>query len=273
MTGDHISINKIEVFAYHGVYEKEKKEGQNFYIDAVLYTDLHKAGMSDELKETVNYGDVCSFIRSFSSSTRYDLIEALAENLANALLMRYATLTGVGITVSKPEAPVDVLFKNISVNITREWNEVYLSVGSNMGDKEKYIADALCKLKENKYIKNVVCSKLIITKPYGYTEQDDFLNGAIRLYTLLTPHELLIFLNELEAEAGRKRELHWGPRTLDLDILFYGDRIIYDAPRLIIPHYDIANREFVLKPLMELNPYYVSPLNKKTVAQMYNKIL
>ena len=115
------------------------------------------------------------------------------------------------------------------------------------------------------------CSKLLYTKPYGGVKQEDFLNGAIELETLLTPYELLDFLHELEKEAGRERKIHWGPRTLDLDILFYED-FVSDDPKLTIPHPDMENRLFVLEPLMELCPYYINPINQKSVKQMLKEL-
>lgn len=115
------------------------------------------------------------------------------------------------------------------------------------------------------------CSQLIWTKPYGGVEQEDFLNGAIELETLLTPYELLEFLHELERKAGRERKIHWGPRTLDLDILFYED-FVSDDPKLTVPHPDMENRLFVLEPLSELCPYYVNQISGKSVTRMLRKL-
>ena len=113
----------------------------------------------------------------------------------------------------------------------------------------------------------VSLGKLLVTKPYGGVEQDDFLNGAIEIETLLSPMELLTFLQQLEQEAHRERKVHWGPRTLDLDILFYED-VISNDPKLLIPHRDMQNRRFVLEPLSELCPCYVNQLLQKTVYEM-----
>ena len=94
----------------------------------------------------------------------------------------------------------------------------------------------------------------------------------LRLRTLLTPEELLDRLHELEAAANRERIIHWGPRTLDLDILFYDNEII-DTPNLHIPHIDMENRDFVLKPLDEIAPYYRHPVLNKTIHQLLNELL
>ncbi len=268
---DKISIKGLEVYAYHGVREKEKREGQKFFVDAELFSDLRKAGMSDDLADTINYSRVCSFIHDYVSCTRFDLIEALAEHLAEELLMNYGKLEQVRLTVHKPDAPLKLPFGDLSVDITRTWRPALLGIGSNMGDRLSYINQALCKLKSTPRIRGARCSELQETKPYGGVEQDDFLNGAVYIKTILPPYELLDFLHEIENEAGRERTIHWGPRTLDLDILFYGD-LVLDDPQLTIPHPDMQNREFILKPLCEITPHYVNPLNGKTVSDMYEDL-
>lgn len=158
-------------------------------------------------------------------------------------------------------------FENVSVTIERSWHQVYLAVGSNMGDKNAYIKNGIAELKEITDVRDVRVSDLLVTKPYGGVEQDDFVNGAIALQTLLTPQELLEKLHEIEQHANRERIIHWGPRTLDLDIIFY-DKLVYEDENLIIPHVDMENRDFVLKPLMELCPNYRHPVTGQTVSQM-----
>ena len=146
-----------------------------------------------------------------------------------------------------------------------------ISFGSNMGQKQKYIEDAL-KMMDEKAGKILAVSSIIETKPYGYTQQDDFLNGAVLLETELTPRHLLEVLQGIEADLDRVRLIHWGPRTIDLDIIFYEDLII-DEEDLHIPHLDFANRMFVLGPVCEIAPDLVDPRSGKTVRQLYEKLL
>lgn len=102
-------------------------------------------------------------------------------------------------------------------------------------------------------------------------EQDDFLNGVLLLETLLEPEDLLEVLHEIENEAERKRTIHWGPRTLDLDILLF-DKLVYESDDLIIPHADMENREFVLAPLASIAPNERHPILNRTVQQMLEEL-
>lgn len=265
---DQIRIDNLEVYAYHGVFPEETQNGQIFLIDAILYTDLRPAGMADELALSTDYGEVCRFIDSYLRTHTFLLIETAAERLAGEMLLRFPLIEQLTLEIKKPHAPIDLPFSCVSVRIERGWKLVYLGIGSNMGDKQLFIEKGIEGLKGHPQIKNVKCSGIITTAPYGGVEQDDFLNAAIELKTLLSPYELLSFLHQLEREAGRERKVHWGPRTLDLDILFYQDLLLND-PELTIPHPDMANRQFVLEPLNELCPGYYNSVTGKSVRQMY----
>lgn len=264
---DFINIKGLKIYGYHGVLKEEKDEGQEFLIDAKLCFDMTNAGLLDELDLTVDYSKVSETVRETFLEKKYDLIETVAEAVAREILINYAMVEEVYITIHKPHAPIPMDFDDVSVNIKRKWNQVYLGVGSNLGDRNKYIQDAIDSLNKDKYIKDVKCSTLIETKPYGNVEQGDFLNGVIELWTLMNPKELLNRLHEIESSAKRTREIHWGPRTLDLDILFY-ENTIMSTDELSIPHADIENRLFVLEPLCELNSSLVNPKNNKTVNEM-----
>ncbi|MDO4302454.1 MAG: 2-amino-4-hydroxy-6-hydroxymethyldihydropteridine diphosphokinase [Bacillota bacterium] len=268
---DFIKIEELEVYAGHGVFSEETRKGQMFYVNAVLGTDLRGAGLKDELTLSTHYGEVCHFISRYLKEHTFLLIEAAAEHLAKALLLDFPLIRELTLEIRKPHAPIGLPLSSVSVQIKRGWKQVYLGVGSNMGDRRGYIDRAVEGLKGCPEIRNVKCSGFITTKPYGGVEQEDFLNGAIELETLLTPEELLMFLHELEKEAGRERKVHWGPRTLDLDILFYQE-YVSDDPRLTVPHPDMENRMFVLVPLSQLCPYYKNPVTGQSVKQMLKEL-
>lgn len=268
---DKIKIDNLRIFCNHGVYEEEKRNGQNFYVSAMLHIDTYPAGISDRLDKSVNYALLCREITDFMQKNRYNLIEAVANNLAAHILAYSELIRGIDLKISKPEAPIGLPFENISVEIHREWHTAYIAVGSNMGDSRAIITEATDKLASNQAIRIIKKSSLIVTKPYGVVEQPDFLNGAVKLETYLEPEDLLDYLNLLEKEAGRTREIHWGPRTLDLDILLY-DELIINSEKLTIPHIDMANRSFVLQPLCEIAPYAYNCRLMKTAAQMRKEL-
>lgn len=269
--GDEIRIERLEVFAHHGVYPEETKEGQTFFVDAALYTDVRRAGRSDALEDSTNYGDVCYFITDWMKENTCKLLEAVAERLSRAILLRYPLIAAVELEIRKPEAPIRLPFGCVSVKVRRGWHRVYAALGSNMGDRRAYLDGAVEALKAVPEIRVTKVSDILETKPYGVTEQGDFLNGAAELETLLDPEELLEAFHRIEAAADRERVLRWGPRTLDLDILFY-DALTYESSTLTIPHCDLANRDFVLKPMCQIAPNFRHPVLGKTVAQLLEEL-
>lgn len=268
---DKIKIENLEIFANHGVFPEETKLGQKFLVSCILYMDTRQAGKNDMLESSVDYGTVCHLIRKNMVEYTFRLIEAAAEHLAEVLLTFDERIRKVDIGIKKPWAPVGLSLDYVSVEITRKWHEVYVALGSNLGDKRRYIETAAERLNNTKGCRVEKISELIVTEPYGGVEQDEFLNGALKLWTLLTPEELLLRLQELEKEAGRERLVHWGPRTLDLDILFYDDEII-EEDDLCVPHADMKNRQFVLEPMAEIAPYKRHPVYGKTITEMLQDI-
>lgn len=130
-------------------------------------------------------------------------------------------------------------------------NKVYLSLGSNIGNRQEYIESAIELVGKTEGIKILKKSGLYETSPVGYVEQDLFLNAVIKIETDFSEREILKIINKIENELGRKREIRWGPRTIDIDILIFSDKKINETD-LIIPHKEMLNRLFVLVPLIEI---------------------
>lgn len=268
---DCIKIVDLEIFGNHGLLREENALGQKFLISANLYLDTRRAGMCDAMEFSVDYNEVCHLIYDYVKGNTYNLIETVSEELAEEILLSFPLLEKVDIEVKKPWAPIGLPLSYVSVNISRGWHTAYLSVGSNMGDKEKNVKGALEELSKDSLIRIGKKSGLITTKPYGYEDQEDFLNGALEIRTLYTPDELLDKVHDVERQFGRVRDVHWGPRTLDLDIIMY-DHLVIKNERLTIPHIDMQNRQFVLKPLAEINEQLVHPVLHKTVGQMLREV-
>ena len=268
---DKIKIKNLEVFAKHGVFPEENVLGQKFLVSATMYTDTRRAGITDELTASIHYGEVSQFIDKYMKEHTFKLIERVAESLAEELLLHTAGLEKICLEIKKPWAPVGLPLESVSVEIERGWHTAYLALGSNLGEKENYLDVAVEKLCQLPKCKVTRVSEWLVTKPYGGVQQDDFLNGCLEMRTLLTPEELLKEMHRIEAEAGRERLIHWGPRTLDLDIIFYDD-IVMEKDELCIPHVDMQNRDFVLKPLSEIAPYKRHPVYGKTVSEMLKEL-
>ena len=268
---DKIVIENLKVFAHHGVLEKEKKEGQFFYITATMELNLKGAGTTDKIEKTVNYALVTETIISSFTETVNDTIEAAAEQVIEAVMSEFPLIQTLTVKVSKPNAPVDADFENIYVELTRSRHRVFLSIGSNLGDREGYLDMAIEEIDRDTSVEIKKISSIIETEPYGPVEQPNFLNGVIELETYLDPDEFLSVICDIENEAGRERIIHWGPRTLDIDIIMYDDMII-NTDSLIIPHPEMQNREFVLKPMAEIEPHIIHPVFRKSVAQLYEEL-
>ena len=196
----------------------------------------------------------------------------MAESLAEQILLNFA-IQDLVLEIRKPKAPVGLPFESVSVRIERSWHQVYLSLGSNMGDREKHLQNAVKELGEHPLIQVQQTADIIETESYGGVEQDKFLNTAVKMRTLLTAKELLKQIHDIEKEEGctRENEIHWGPRILDIDIVFY-DKEVYEDDALILPHVDMENRYFVLKPLSQLAPNFRHPILGKTVTQLLNAL-
>lgn len=264
---DKIQIKNLEVFAKHGVFPEENVLGQKFVISAVLYTSTREAGKTDDLTKSIHYGEVSQFITEFMEQNTFKLLETVAERLAEELLLRTERLEKVCLEIKKPWAPVGLPLETVSVEIERGWHTAYIALGANLGDKEANLRLGVEALRATKGCQVLAVSDFLVTEPYGGVEQDDFLNGAMKIRTLLTPHELLERLHEIEREAKRERVVRWGPRTLDLDILLYDD-LILDEEELHIPHIEMCKRDFVLKPLCQIAPYVRHPVYNRTAAEL-----
>lgn len=253
---DTIHLNGMTFKGYHGCLEAEKTNGQPFVIDLELYLPLHNAGITDNLEHTVNYAAIFSIVQEITETKRFNLIEALAEAICRAILIEFPAIQALAIEVKKPEVPIEGQLDYASVRFYRTkssiWcDEVYLGLGSNIGDREHKLQQAIKRLNDHPQIEVITVSSFHETKPVGYLDQADFLNAAIRIKTALFPQDLLAYCLAIEQEQGRIRTLLNGPRTLDIDILLYGE-ITFKTEHLDIPHPRMFERSFVLKPLAEI---------------------
>ncbi|MEJ5226793.1 2-amino-4-hydroxy-6-hydroxymethyldihydropteridine diphosphokinase [Thermodesulfovibrio sp.] len=149
-------------------------------------------------------------------------------------------------------------------------NLIYLSLGSNLGDREKNLDTALSELK-NEGIVILKKSSIYETAPWGYEKQPAFLNMAMEGLTLLEPYDLLKLIKEIENKMGRKKTIKYGPRVIDIDIIFYNN-IILNSEVLTIPHPLMHKRDFVLKPLCEIASEFIHPELKISVKKLLDNL-
>lgn len=262
-----ILIKGLEISACHGVNEREKIEPQPFVFDAELSVDLTNAAKSDDLNDTVNYATVCKIITEVTSSNRFNLLERLVAECACSVMDKFPAVRAITLTVCKPQAPMNRKFETVGVRAEYMRERAYLALGSSLGDKKAYLDTAVKKLAETRGIEVKKRSTYIETEPYGGKATHRFLNAAVEIETYLSPRALLAETQRIENECGRVRTVRWGDRTLDIDIIFYGNRIIHEKD-LVIPHPEYASRDFVLSPLKAIAGDYTCPVLNKRIKDI-----
>jgi len=255
---DQIELRGLRVRGRHGVLAFERRDGQDFLVDAVLSVDTRPAAATDDLTLTVDYGTLSERLAQIVAGEPVQLIETLAQRLASACLDEPA-VQRVRITVHKPQAPISLPFSDVAVTITRDRPvQAVLALGSNLGDRQDILsggADAIAGLAE---VRVTAVSPVYETVPVGGPSQPDYLNAVMLVAISLPSRELLARLNQIEAEFDRVRVVRWGPRTLDLDIITVsGERS--DDPELTLPHPRAHERAFVLAPWLDADPDAVLP--------------
>jgi len=262
---DRISITGLRVRGYHGVFEHERTDGQDFVVDAVLWLDTAPAAAADDLSLTADYGAIADRLAAVVAGEPVALIETLAGRLAAACLAD-ESVQEAEVTVHKPAAPVTQQFTDIALTIRRSRRhprhppasrQIVLSLGSNLGDRMASLqrgVDQLC----GDGLDCLAVSSVYETDPVGGVEQADYLNVVVLAASSLPAHDILARCAAAETAAGRVRTVRWGPRTLDVDIVSCDAEISAD-PVLTLPHPRAHERAFVLVPWLELDPQAMLP--------------
>lgn len=254
---DRIEVTGVRGWGRHGVLPEETRLGQQFVADLVLHVDTAAAGRADALARTVNYAEVAAVAREEIEGEAVALVETLAERLAARVLttVGHPLVRRVEVTIHKPAAPVGLPVDDVRVRIVRTAAPVdaVLAVGTNLGEREEHLARALDQLGAAPGVEVAWTSPVVETEPVGGVEQDRFLNAVIGVRTSLAPFALLAVCHRLERDARRERLVRWGPRTLDVDVIAYGE-IVLDDEELTLPHPRAHERAFVLEPWRRARP-------------------
>ncbi len=255
---DRIEIHGLRVMTVVGVLAHERESPQPLQIDLVLHADLSDASESDELDDTANYGTVSEAVADVVRESKDLLLERVAGRIADVVL-DIDRVEEVDVTVTKlrPPIPEDVQASSVTLRRMRlrqgapkrQSHRAIVALGSNLGEREDFLRFAIGQLSPL-----AAESQVFETDPVGGPGgQGPYLNMVVAFDTTLDPFALVRRLQRIEAEAGRQRVVHWGARTLDLDLLFYDDATI-SSPELTVPHPRYAERRFVLAPLSEVAP-------------------
>ncbi len=261
---DLIRVTGIRATGFHGVFPEEKRDGQEFVVDVVIEAELTAAGESDDLADTVNYAEVAALVVTRIEGPSFDLIERLASVIADDVLAAEQCsllVDAVTVTVHKPQAPVGVPFGDVTVQVRLERPAVpvVIALGANLGDRYAALAYAELALAERVCLGPVIISDYVETDPVGGPEQPDYLNAVAVGWTRLSPARVLRELHTVESGLGRTREIRWGARTLDLDLIQYGDPVadtdvVSSRASLMLPHPRAYERGFVLVPWLDAEP-------------------
>lgn len=257
---DRIVLAGVEGTGFHGVFDHEKRDGQRFVVDVAIDADLAAAGRSDDLARTVNYGEIGAAVLARIEGEPFDLIERLAEVIA-ADVLTHRLVDAVTVTVHKPQAPVGVPFGDVTVSVTREREPVpvVIALGANLGDVEGTILAAGAALDACPGLRGLEVSEAFETDPVGGPEQPTYVNQVVTARSRWSAPRLLRALHAIEADHGRTRDVRWGARTLDLDLIQFGtpgaaDEWRSDEPDLVLPHPRAHERAFVLVPWLDVDP-------------------
>ena len=254
MARDHIYVNGLRLMALVGVLPHEREGEQPVQVDIDLEVDLAEAGLTDNLVDTANYGAIAEAVSEVVRTSSDVLLERLVARIAERCL-QFDHVEVADVRLTKLRPPIAENLDSTAVRIVRSRvdmkiparHRAIVALGSNLGDRVAYLRFGLERLS------NVVAqSQVFETDPVGGPDnQGPYLNMVAVIDTDLDPYAMLRRLLQIEAEAHRVRIERWGPRTLDLDLLFYDD-VTINSEELIVPHPRFAERRFVLEPLSEV---------------------
>lgn len=255
---DTILVEDLRVMTVIGALPHEREAAQPLRVDIAVGVDLRDAGRTDELDDTVHYGLVAEQVAAMAAESKFVLLERFAAEVAD-IVLAFDRVERADVTVTKLRPPVPTQLGATAVRIVRNRAEAnstplrshtaIVALGSNLGDREGFLRLAVGELGHV-----IAVSDVYVTEPIGGPDaQGAYLNMVAVVETSLDPFAFLRRCRRIEALALRQRVVHWGPRTLDVDILFFDDMSI-DSPELVVPHPRINERRFVLAPLSQVAP-------------------
>jgi dihydroneopterin aldolase/2-amino-4-hydroxy-6-hydroxymethyldihydropteridine diphosphokinase len=264
-TGDRIVLSGVRATGRHGVLPEERVAGQEFVVDLELALDLSVAAATDRVGATVHYGELAEAVVAAIECEPVDLIETLAQRIADVALA-HELVDAVVVTVHKPSAPIPVPFTDVAVRIERNraaaTEPVVIALGTNLGDRDATLVEAVAALRRLPGLTvdgvSPVHETVAVTVDGPDASRPRYGNQVVVGRSSLPPQALLAALLRIERAFGRVRAERWGDRTLDLDLIVHGDRVVDDAG-LVLPHPRAHERAFVLAPWLDVDRDAVLP--------------
>ncbi len=270
-----IIIKNLNLFGYHGVKESEKTGGQNFCFNVEIFLDKDSFLDSDNLGDTVNYSEAIKILKDINSSNRFNLLETLSQTIAIRIMEMSPLVERVSVKIEKTSPPIKENLGSVGIEYALDRKsvesmeggklensegtklDVYMSLGSNIGNRENNLRKAVGMIDANKNIDVLKVSSIYETEPMYLKDQNYFYNIVLKakVSEKTSPFGMLGYLKKIESGFSGKKDKRYGPRAIDIDLLYYGGMSI-DSDFLTIPHPGIEERKFVLIPLNEINPEF-----------------
>ncbi|MHB1614286.1 MAG: 2-amino-4-hydroxy-6-hydroxymethyldihydropteridine diphosphokinase [Actinomycetes bacterium] len=255
---DRVELRGLRGWGRHGVLSAERRHGQPFLVDVALDVDVSAAAATDDLARTVDYSAVAAAVLGLVGDQPVDLIETLAVRLSR-ICLSFSVVDAATITVHKPHAPVGVPCDDVLVTVERRRpaplppRPAVLALGANLGDAAATLRQATAELLSVEGVDLVGVSPMYRSAPVGGVPQPAYLNLVVVVETTLGSEDLLWLARRVEYAHGRTRDVRWGPRTLDVDLVVVGEETV-TSELLTLPHPRAHERAFVLRPWLDVDP-------------------
>ncbi len=267
-----ILIKNFNLFGYHGVREEEKRNGQNFRFNIEVSLGRDNLIRNDCLEDTLNYSEIINIIKDINNQNRFNLLETLSKTIAGRIMEMSPMIGKVKVRVEKTAPPIKDNLESVGVEYMLDRKnleegkkgklkdskvDVYMSLGSNIENRENNLRKAVDLINKNPNIGILKVSSIYETEPMYVKNQNYFYNIVLRAQVngKVSPFEILGFLKGIEFSFGGKKDKRYGPRIIDIDLLYYGEMSV-ESDFLTIPHPRIEERKFVLIPLGEIAPEF-----------------
>jgi len=268
-----IIIKNLNLFGYHGVKESEKIKGQNFCFNIEIFLNKKSFLNNDNLEDTLNYSKVIKLLRDINTNNRFNLLETLSQIIANKIIEISPLVERVSVKIEKTSPPIKENLESVGVECTLDRKsleekgrdklgnneiDVYMSLGSNVGNRENNLRKAVDLIGRSPNINVLKVSSIYETEPMYFKDQNYFYNIVLKAKVNgeFSPFEIMGFLKGIEFSFGGRKNKRYGPRIIDIDLLYYGEMFI-ESDFLTIPHPRIEERKFVLVPLSEISPDFI----------------